>query len=218
MPVSFKMKVKPAPGSIKYMDREIIRRNWSKINKNPMQRAGNLVRMIARGSIKRRSATTRSGRQKTIAERKPSPPGQPPRSWQNTGTPPMKMIFNLPNDRWGASQIVGMVGFGAGQPIPSLHEHGGMARRRVFIKQEANEGLVETGGGTRNSKGQFQKKRLRDKGGRFAKATPARTKAKNKMVRYPKRPFMQPALDKAKMGGKLPNFWRQSFGRGAKAA
>jgi hypothetical protein len=147
---------------------------------------------IARGSIKRRSG------------RKPSPVGTPPYSHTNTAdsrygkshvtrggrriarTPPFKQIFSLPF-RFGTSVIVGMVGYTRiSNPVPGLHEHGGIARRKVFTNL----------GQRRLRSGQWGKSQIT---------------YRPKMVRYPKRPFMEPALQKAR--SRLPRLWFNSLGR-----
>jgi hypothetical protein len=102
---------------------------------------------------------------------KPSPPGTPPYSRKPGLTPPMKMIYAVPY-KLGTAAIVGMVYFpGKGStdvPVPGLHEHGGITKRRA---------LVVVG----------KTKKGKDK-----------TKRKWVMAKYPPRPFMAPALLKAK--------------------
>lgn len=178
-----------------FFDRNIIKHNWRAINRNPMQRAGNLIRMRARGSIRRvrRNAP-------------PSPPGTPPRSrWGATlkkaagpkqaRTVPFKMIYNVPI-HMDTGQIIGMVGFNtnpAGEmPVPGLHEHGGRAVRMLWNRRR------------------FREVQRRDVKGRFA---PKRAKKKfvRRTARYPKRPFMWPALIYARQ--KIPRLWRNSITR-----
>lgn len=172
-------------------DRSIIRTNWNRINRVPLQRAANLIRIIARGSIKRRK---KGG--------KPSAPGTPPHSRWGSGTkgskrsitPPFKMIYNVPI-RFGTGQMIGMVGFNSNPvgelPPPGLHELGGHARRRV-LNPHREQTLP------RDSRGRFTRRR-----------TPWRIP---RSVRYPKRPFMVPAVLKART--RLPSFWRDSVRRG----
>jgi len=165
--------------AITQLDRAVIRTNWRRINETPMKRAGLMVRRIARGSIRRRSAS------KPKAKRKPSPGGQAPRSWVDSKTPPMKMIFNQALSMADLAQIVGMVGFGGqGTPVPQLHEEGGTVRRRVFM----------LGAQRRTKKGRFGKR----------VSVPV-----FKTVHYEPRPFMNPALQKA--APKLPFLWRNSI-------
>ena len=168
-----------------FFNRNIIKTNWKRINESPLKRAGLLVRRIARGSIRRGSAPKKgSPFAKARAQRRPSKRGRPPKSWRRGGTPPFKMIYSLAN-RLGTSAIVGMVGFGkGGPPVPGLQEHGGTAVRRV---------LKRVG-------------QRRTKKGRIARNIMGLVRTS---VRYPKRPFMQPALEKAR--SKLPPLWRRSL-------
>lgn len=83
--------------------------------------------------------------------------------------------------------MVGMVGYRrVANPVPGLHEHSGWARRKVFTNIGQN----------RLKSGQFGRKR---------------TIYKPKMVKYPQRPFMEPALMRARH--KLPRLWFNSLGR-----
>lgn len=117
---------------------------------------------------------------------KSGPAGSPPRSRLAGSTPPFKMIYSVPE---GFTRVVvGMVGFASkGTPVPGLQEHGGTASRWVFEKKQDK--------GDRNRKGHFKK---------------ARNKRVKKSVRYPKRPFMEPALEKTQ--DKLPGLWSGSLG------
>jgi len=167
---SFKFKTQ-------FFDRNVIKTRWPRFNKDPLQKAGNLVMRIARGSIRRRSKL----------RGKPSMPGSPPYSRQPGSTPPFKMIFSLPM-RLGTSVIVGMVGFGGQPAVPGLQEHGGRAIRRVF-----------------QNLGKQRSRRT----GRFTKT---RISYKRENVRYPERPFMFPALKRARAA--LPSLWLNSVSRG----
>ncbi len=155
-------------------NRRIIKTNWKKINRGPLQEAGNRVRSIARGSIRR-------GRETKAGKRTPSVRPNPPKSWGKGRTPPFKMIFSLPFE-YGSSVIVGMVGFGGGTlATPGAHEHGGFSRARVYPRKYGHRrqrGVKRPG-----------KKRMRT-------------------IKYPKRAFMQPALDKVRLT--LPHLWRGS--------
>lgn len=143
-------------GRLVFFDRSIIRTNWKKINDRPLRRAGALVRRIARGSIRR---VTRKA--------PPSNQGTPPRSRHPAA--PFKLIYNLPY-RMGSQEIIGMVGFSpGGTPTPGLHEHGGFARRLVYVK-----------------------------GKRGRPGNPRKDKRMMRTVRYPQRAFMWPALLKAR--------------------
>ena len=121
---------------------------------------------------------------------KPSPPGMPPYSRKPGGTPPFKQIFSVPNFI-RTSVVVGMVGYGGNPPVPGLHEQmqgqDGKAQRYVFRKGS--------------------QRRLQS--GRFGKR---RTSYKRETVRYPKRPFMAPALRKTR--SRLPHMWAYSLSNG----
>ena len=156
-----------------YFDRTIIKRNWKRLNRGPLQRAGNLVRMDARQSIRRAGPRTR-----------PNPAGMPPMSRKKGRTPPFKMIYSVPQHFY-TSVVVGMVGFGGSNPVPGLQEHGGYARRGVFVKGRRR---LKRGG-----LGGIQYKRV------------------IRGVRYPRRPFMVPALHRKLPV--LPLLWRDSLSR-----
>lgn len=192
------VKVIPRVRTVTF-DRNIIKTNWKAINRNPLQKAANLIRMRARGSIRRVGRFV-----------PPGPPGSPPKSRFGShgrkanripGTPPFKMIFNVPT-KLGTGQIIGMVGFNLNPtgelPAPGLQEHGGTARR--FL---------------RNRK-RIREPQRRGPGGKFLpKQTPIRTSTKQR-IRLPPRPFMKPALRQLVAEGRLPRFWRNSLrGRSA---
>lgn len=188
-------------------DRGVIKTNWKKINQGPMTRAGNIVRSNARGSIRRGNPSTPKEKRK--------PGNKTPKSWQPGKTPPFKMIYSVPNSlsTFDVAQIVGMVGFGGtGEPPPALAEYGGSAMRKVVIRKPPNAGLREDKMGGRDSKGRFKRSsiRLRDSKGRFAKARKAQWTRDTRTVRYRPRPYMNPALKRAK--DKFPQLWKNSLG------
>lgn len=162
-----------------YFDRSIIKSNWKAINRTPVQRAANLVRIIARRSIRRRKSLNLH-----------SPVGSPPYSHQETKTPPFKMIFNYPYNLAGTSQIVGMVGWSR-PAIPGLHEHGGYARRRI------------------RNLDRFRRPQPRTSQGRYRAYD--EPKFNVRFARYPKRPFMLPALKTARP--RITKFWVNSLSR-----
>ena len=191
---------------MKFFDRSIITRNWTRINERPLAKAGALVRVIARGSIKRRIGHKRGKNQdvtRRVSFAKPSPVGSPPYSRRSGKLPPFKMIFNLP-DKLGTSEIVGMVGFFGtkGPATPGLHEHGGMAsrkviRRTIMTRTDTRNRRVWKGFAGWQSEPRTETRVVRRNWSRHRQT-----------VRYPKRPFMHPALIKART--KLPKFWRNS--------
>ncbi len=150
-------------------------------------RAINDTPLVRAGLLVRRIARG-SIRRRSQKRGKPSPPGTPPRSRQPGSTPPFKMIFSLPN-RSQTTVLVGMVGFGGtGPPVPGLQEHGGRAVRVVWVMRQG-----------RDRRGRFTRKRRR----------PTR-----RVVTYPPRPFMGPALRKTMP--RFPKLWEGSVSRGAK--
>lgn len=188
MPIGIKPKFK-----LEYFDRSIIKKNWRKINESPIKKAGLQVRKIARGSIRRGNLKGKGKGnpfERAKSERKPSKAGKPPKSWGRGKSPPFKMIYSVPN-RLGTSAVVGMIGFGGSNPVPGLMEHGGTARRRVFQETKV-----------------FKHKHTRKSSGKYAKHS-IRRKPMIKTVRYPERPFMFPALMKAK--DRMPQLWKGSL-------
>jgi hypothetical protein len=148
-------------------DRSIIRSNWNRLAKQPMARQGMLVRRIARSSIR----TARGKKAKTRL--KPSKPGRPPKS--RSDRKEMKMIFSVPQDPF--SVIVGPVGFGPGDPVPAVHEHGLSVVRSVWAVHGGQAGT--------------------DRLDRFRARRRRKGRRRRKPVRYPSRPFMRPAMEKA---------------------
>lgn len=118
---------------------------------------------------------------------KPSPLGSPPKSRQAGGNPPYKLIFSVPGGLGGTSQYVGMVGFNS-QGTPGLEEHGGTATRFVKIYRRSEQ---------RNKKFNVRERRKQ------------RWELTQKLVRYGKRPFIFPALEKAIP--LLPPLWANSI-------
>jgi hypothetical protein len=167
-------------------DVNVIRIRWQKINQSPLTRAGNLVRAIARRSIRDKSVR---------AKYKPSPVLSPPYSLQRRSKRqiagggegrPFKMIYSLPN-LWETSVMVGMVGFRASDPVPGVHELSLTAVRYV-AKKGAKRGRLVT---------------LRTPQG------VRRMRLEKRAVRYPPRPFMNPALNKAIPA--MPMLWKDSM-------
>lgn len=168
--------------SLIYFDRNIIKKKWQVMNKDPMEKASNIVMVIARRSIRNQAK-----RHLGVKRRTPSKPGRAPYSWQPGKLPPFKMIFAewLHYNPLQVSRIVGMVGLGSDPPIPGLHEHGGTALRNVQIIQAR-----------------------RTKSGRM---TSPKVTRRNMVVKYPARPFMRPALNKAR--AYYSELWRGSLTR-----
>lgn len=169
-------------------DRQIFRRNWRKINESPGKKAGLLIRRIAIRSIRKRKLNSRRGEI-------PSPPGEPPRS--RAAGHPYRRIFSVP-EAMGTRVIIGPVGFErvGGKTVPELHEFGGTALRRVFDPRAMQQARQPQ---PRNRRGQFMRARRRRQARRLVW----------RMVSYPPRPAMRPALAKALPS--LPPMWRGSI-------
>lgn len=171
-------------------DRNVIRRNWKAINYGPMQRAGNLVRIIARRSIKRRGRSS-----------PPSRPGSPPFSRQFGKSPPFKQIYSVPNSS-GSSVVVGMVGYGNNAvPVPGLHELGLTTRSRRLVRRftPVRRGHRITNPGALSSRARQ----------RIALWRAANFLQRSVTTKYPLRPFMRPAL--AQAIPQLPAMWSTSI-------
>lgn len=139
------------------------------------------------GLLVRRIAINSIGR--TAKKAKPRPPGMPPRN-RSAGRE-IKKIFSVVNPR-KATVIIGPVGFGR-ISVPALHEHGEGAVVTVRKKSQRDE----AGRLRRNRKGRFKRSRY---------GKPVR-----QFVKYPKRPVMVPAREKAQP--MLPQLWRGSVRR-----
>lgn len=114
-----------------------------------------------------------------------SPPGRPPYSHVEARTPPFKMIYSVPI-KFGTGVIVGMVGFRPNNPVPGMHEHGLGAVKKVFVHRWRRY--------TKSGK-RIQYRRL--------------PPTKSQFIKYPPRPFMQPALITAMP--QLPPLWANSL-------
>lgn len=164
--------------AITTFDRSVIRSNWDKMNRGPLSKAANLVRVSARRSIKRRKNRDLH-----------SPPGTPPFSHVTGKTPPFKMIYHVRDSR--GRYLVGMVGFGGNRnPAPGIQEHGGVVKDTFYAPRR--------GAAPRRSKstGKFLKQRNQKVSGIFnVQARPFMGPALRKTA--PKLPaFWQNSLDR----------------------
>jgi hypothetical protein len=162
-------------------DRAIIHRNWNAINESAGKKAGLLVRRIARNSLRQ------------VKHGRPSAPGMPPHShaWRyvmksgrrKATTAPLRLIYSVP-EMMGARVIVGPVGFGDVHPVPEVHERGLTVPR--MVPKRGAKAIIDKRTG--------RKRFIRER----------------RLVKYPARPFMWPALVKATP--KLPAMWYGSLG------
>lgn len=164
----------------------IIKKNWSRINQTPITRAGLLVRRIMRGSIRH------------VSHQRPSPPGRPPRSRAKGRQ--FKMIYSVPNPSY-TRVIIGHRGFGARQTPMEIHEFGQRAKRQVFIQQRRATSDKQR----RTARKLFKAGKIRSNRRKQQRQVVKRT------VQYPKRPFAEPALLRAK--SRIPRMWKDSIRR-----
>lgn len=179
------------PKGFDTFDRRIIRKRWRRSNKDPIKRAGLLVRKIMRQSIRRDQSKAQ----------RPSKAGRPPKS--RAAGHPLKLIFSV-TDRFNTRAIVGPVGFSnRRKTVPQLMEEGGIVTRRVFKgKRTANTfGRKISSKQRKAAAKKFRKKEL---------AQQQRDKLTKQIV-YPARPFAVPALEKGK--SRLPALWKNSIKR-----
>jgi len=168
-----------------FFDRSVIKTRWRKFNETPIKKAGLLVRRIAINSIRKGGISKRKA-----GKRLTSKPGRPPKWWRAGSPPPFHMIYSVPSP-FQTSTTVGMVGFTrkSQEPVPGLHELGGTKRIRIKLRVRS-------------------RRHFRGKGGKFI---PTGTVTGTVAARYPKRPFMRPALRKATP--KIPGLWKGSFSK-----
>ncbi|XZE55816.1 hypothetical protein SH139x_001843 [Planctomycetaceae bacterium SH139] len=159
---------------------------------NSLGHAGGAIRKTAYRSIRKR--------------KNPSQPGSPPSS--PTGR--LRRSFRYEVDRRAPGVVIGPVNEISGQ-LWNLHEFGGKAKKRRRLKRHRFR--VGQHGPIRAIRpGKFARIELRT----AAQANRARRlideenqrRVATKPGRYPKRPFMKPALNTHR--AQLPNFWRDS--------
>lgn len=171
--IGFKFKPK-----LVQFNRSAITRGYRDIVESPMKAAGMMVRQAARSRL--RTAKHGKGTKKDITGQKtflrPSRAPAPPKS--RAKDHPMRRIYSVPT-KMGTGAMVGPVGFEAqsnGMPVTQLHEEGGQVKRSVYVESASGQGA-------RDSRGKFLKhKRHR--------------KYVNKLVTYPARRYMRPALER----------------------
>lgn len=178
---------------------EPLKRKVNQASFKSLGHAGAAIRLTARRSIRRR--------------KKPSAPGSPP----NTPTGHLKRVIRYEADRDRQEVVIGAVNEYS-RTIWSLHEFGGSQRSKprllkvktfrvgdfgpVRVKQ-INEYKTEMVRARLNSEAQAQRatELVREENQR-------RMADARKRRRYPKRPFMGPALETQK--NRLPKFWADS--------
>ena len=171
---------------IVYFERGVIKKNIHRLAKlpdSPLRKAAFLIRKIAIQSIRKAPMGGKPSRRLSKAKfhkglllpPKSRAPGHP-----------MRMISAVPLNILQMAWIIGSDYLGSNPPVPGLHEHGGTAKRRAFVRFEPVHGPD----------------------GKYIGRMPTFTRGKV-TVRYPPRPFMAPALNAAKH--RLPELWRNSI-------
>lgn len=160
---------------------------WKRNFRNPLFAAGALVMRIARNSIRHVGYRTRTGRIP-----KPSRPGTPPRSRH-----PQKRMKWIYFDVTGMSVYIGPQGLGDPNPITETHEYGGTRRVKRSPAFRPSRRRAVSDAQRVNARRLFLAGRI---GGKYRKPPSATV-----LARYPARPYMRPALQKAQP--KLAKLW-----------
>lgn len=164
--------------------------------------AAGAIRLTASRSIRRR----KSG--------KPSSPGTPP----HTRTGNLKRAIRYEIDKMAGVVVgadIGPVNLKGGR-LWDLHEHGGVSRRRRLLKEHAfspgEYGPIRIKQGGYNTSFHRTKLRTRAQANRATRLISEENIRRRDIAaagrRYPKRPFMGPALEKNR--SRLPRFWANS--------
>lgn len=178
-----------------FWDSKTVIRAAGRAEANARRRYGGYLRRVAQTSMRYRKG--------------PSPPGQPPSAHKDkalalkkkqgqskhNGALLREFLFNVRDP--SGSQLIGPTGFPAksgGQPVPSLHEHGGT--RTAYTGEKI---------AVRNPAGRDPKT------GRFYSRGVQLIDVSGKVMKYPKRPTMLPALKKTQ--AKFPQEFRNSITR-----
>lgn len=168
-----------------FFDRKGVEAAAGRAKVKALSRFGAVVRRVAQTSMRYRKSA--------------SPPGQPPSAHKSKRLAAMKKVGRAKHngallrellffayDPRTTSVVVGPVGFKSrgGPTVPELHEYGG--------ERQAGKGEVML---VKNPAGRDPRT------GRFYSRGTQPVRLTGKTLRYPPRPFMRPALDKA-----LPKF------------
>jgi len=167
-----------------YFDRSVFKRHWPEFNRDPLKRAGALVRIIAIRSI-RKAKRLQSGRLSTKASAVAKPPksrapGHPIRKIFFDTTGPFKTQVII-----GAVRLIDKASLETGVPVPSIHEHGREVTVNVPQEPKWRTNL-------------------------HTKERTMTRRYKRMHIKYPPRPFMVPALHKARESNALSQMWKDS--------
>jgi len=174
-------------------------------NYRNLDRAGALIRTIARGSIRRVKKKT------TV-----SPPGQPPRS-RDPQARYKRIIYAW--DPATKSLVIGHIGYrtkGNPSTVPSTHEFGKQVQiKRLIIRRTDRGRMIGKRAKQRRNKAfrelmtTFGPHQDPEKNRMIGSRHSGRRKFKTVSVRYDKRPVMKPALDRSI--SKLPGLYADSI-------
>lgn len=167
-----------------FFDEPKVQAALGKARTKALKKAGAFVRRAARSSMRRRA--------------KASAPGAPPSAHAGKGLQSLKTIlFALEPSR--STVVVGPVGFNqknSGISVPRLHEYGGALQIQEF---RYVAGVSE---------GPWRRINARTK----PKPQPGKKiELRTRTANYPKRPFMQPALDRE--APKFPDIFKNALAK-----
>lgn len=179
-----------------FFDRPAVMRAAGRSQAVAQRRYAGYLRRVAQTSMRYRKAA--------------SPPGQPPSAHKDKRLAALKKkgrakhngamlreFLFYARDPSAGSTVVGPLGFktrGGGQPVPSLHEHGGT--RQAYSGETM---AVKNPAGRDPNTGRFYSRGVQ------------LVKIGGRTLRYPERPYMRPALMKTKQ--KFPEAFRNSLTR-----
>ena len=176
-------------------DTKLLERKVQDASFRSLGHASGAIRLTARRSIRR--------------SKKPSKPGQPP----HTPTGALKRVLRYAVDKQKTEAAIGPINEYA-RTIWNLHEFGGVTRKRLRLLKPHRFRVGEFGPIRKGSGKQFSRVRLMSEA-QARRATQLveqenqlRLSESRKLRRYPKRPFMGPALDANR--ARLPKFWQDS--------
>jgi hypothetical protein len=163
-----------------FFDKKAVEKAAGKAKVVALSRFGAVVRRVAQTSMRYRKGASAPGTPPSAHKSKRLAALKKMKRVKHNGALLREFLFFAYDPR-SQSVVVGPVGFKSkGKPIPALHEFGG---ERQAGKYESME--------VKNPAGRDPKT------GRFFTRGTHTVKLAGKSIRYPKRPFMGPALDKA---------------------
>ena len=176
-------------------DSQLVQRKVQAASFRSLGHASGAIRLTARRSIRR--------------SKKPSKPGQPP----HTPTGALKRVIRYAVDQQKTEAAIGPINEYA-KTIWNLHEFGGVTRKRLRLLKAHHFRVGDFGPIKKKAGKGFTRVRLLTEA--QARRATRLIDEENRMRvadarilrRYPKRPFMRPALDTNR--NRLPKFWEDS--------